>query len=160
MKSKMTPLTESFPSSLPTAVNYGSGAYSPLGSPGSMPSYGCFDSNRVYDGYKAFRVLYPTCIKCLKRGISFFKSFNSRSSKCNHHYVGKKPCQHSGVPILTLRITRANVASIVGDLIQAEQDKSQAQVKPKSRKCGAHLTLWSCTKSCDIQQYWFRCAFN
>ncbi|MBW0557522.1 hypothetical protein O181_097237 [Austropuccinia psidii MF-1] len=43
---------------------------------------------------------------------------------------------------------------------KVKQDKSQAHVKQKSSKRRAHVPLLSYTKSCDIHQYWFPCAFN
>ncbi|MBW0574589.1 hypothetical protein O181_114304, partial [Austropuccinia psidii MF-1] len=41
-----------------------------------------------------------------------------------------------------------------------KQDRSRAHVKRKSRERRAHVLLLYHTKSCDIYQYWFPCAFN
>ncbi|MBW0533324.1 hypothetical protein O181_073039, partial [Austropuccinia psidii MF-1] len=43
---------------------------------------------------------------------------------------------------------------------QHASDKSRAHVKRKASKRRAHVLLLSYTKSCDIHQYWSRCAFN
>ncbi|MBW0497460.1 hypothetical protein O181_037175 [Austropuccinia psidii MF-1] len=38
--------------------------------------------------------------------------------------------------------------------------KCQAHIKRKSSKRQSHIKLLSYTKSCEIHQYWFPCAFN
>ncbi|MBW0589038.1 hypothetical protein O181_128753, partial [Austropuccinia psidii MF-1] len=71
---------------------------------------------------------------------------NGESPQLHHHPT------HYYLQHLDQRLTsrQANV----------KQDKSRAHFKRKSSKCRAHVLLLSYTKSCDIHQYWFRCAFN
>ncbi|MBW0543307.1 hypothetical protein O181_083022 [Austropuccinia psidii MF-1] len=47
--------------------------------------------------------------------------------------------------------SRVNCRRLNSRQANFKQDKSQAHVKPKSSERRAHITLWSYTKSCDIQ---------
>ncbi|MBW0550902.1 hypothetical protein O181_090617 [Austropuccinia psidii MF-1] len=71
MSSKLTDLTESFPS-----VLCGSGVFSQLSSP-SMASSGQFDPSQTYDGYKACHYCFigkrPCC--CTRVPTSHFRSY-------------------------------------------------------------------------------------
>ncbi|MBW0578176.1 hypothetical protein O181_117891, partial [Austropuccinia psidii MF-1] len=66
MTSKLTELTESFPSALPPSVVCGFGVFSQLSSP-SMASSGHFDPSQIYDGYRAVEILDPSCTECLTK---------------------------------------------------------------------------------------------
>ncbi|MBW0586372.1 hypothetical protein O181_126087 [Austropuccinia psidii MF-1] len=56
--------------------------------------------------------------------------------------------------------SRVNRRQLTSHQANVKQDKSQAHVKRKSSKRRAHVLLLPYTKSCDIHQYWFPCAFN
>ncbi|MBW0531739.1 hypothetical protein O181_071454 [Austropuccinia psidii MF-1] len=47
--------------------------------------------------------------------------------------------------------SRVNRRRLTSRQANVKQDKSRAQVKQKSSERRAHVTLWSYTKSCDIQ---------
>ncbi|MBW0574333.1 hypothetical protein O181_114048, partial [Austropuccinia psidii MF-1] len=96
MSSKLTELTESSPSALPPSVLCGSGVFSQLSSP-SMASSGHFDPSQTYDGFRVVEVLDPACTECLAKGKDCFQHYNPRSSKCHFCFIGKKPCQRTGV---------------------------------------------------------------
>ncbi|MBW0538475.1 hypothetical protein O181_078190 [Austropuccinia psidii MF-1] len=78
MSSKLTEITESFPSAPPPSVLFGTGILSWLASPWSMASSGHFDTGQTYDGYKAVEVLDPSCTECFAKGNDFSAS-NVRS---------------------------------------------------------------------------------
>ncbi|MBW0537474.1 hypothetical protein O181_077189 [Austropuccinia psidii MF-1] len=50
----------------------------------------------MYDGYKAVKLLDPSCTECLAKGRDCIEHFNPKSSKCHFGLVGKKPCHFSG----------------------------------------------------------------
>ncbi|MBW0580232.1 hypothetical protein O181_119947, partial [Austropuccinia psidii MF-1] len=56
--------------------------------------------------------------------------------------------------------SRVNRRRLTSRQANVKQDKSRAHVKQKSSERRAHVTLLSYTKSCDIHQYWFPCAFK
>ncbi|MBW0495448.1 hypothetical protein O181_035163, partial [Austropuccinia psidii MF-1] len=56
--------------------------------------------------------------------------------------------------------SRVNRQRLTSRQENVKQDKSRAHIKQKSSKHRAHALLLSYTKSCDIHQYWFRCALN
>ncbi|MBW0537783.1 hypothetical protein O181_077498, partial [Austropuccinia psidii MF-1] len=56
--------------------------------------------------------------------------------------------------------SRVNRRRLTSHQANFKQDKSRAHVKQKSSERRAHVLVLSYTKSCDIHQYWFRCAFN
>ncbi|MBW0531757.1 hypothetical protein O181_071472 [Austropuccinia psidii MF-1] len=96
-------MTESSPSVRPPSVLCGYGIFSWVGSPWSMPSSGHFDPSPIYDGYKAVEVLYPAFTELLRKARQFFQQYNPRSYKCHHCFVGKKPCQHPGMPLYNIK---------------------------------------------------------
>ncbi|MBW0481942.1 hypothetical protein O181_021657 [Austropuccinia psidii MF-1] len=95
MSSKLTELTESFPSAPPPSVLHGSGILSQFSSL-SMASSVHFDPTQTYDGYKAAEVLDPACTECLENRKDCFEHYNPRSSKCHYCFIGKKPCCRTG----------------------------------------------------------------
>ncbi|MBW0504860.1 hypothetical protein O181_044575 [Austropuccinia psidii MF-1] len=103
MSSKLTELTEYYPSVPPPSVLCGSGILSWLASPWSMASSGNFDPGQTYDGYKAVEVFDPACTVCFSKGKNFFQHFNPKSSKCHFCFVGKKPCCCSGSAASNIR---------------------------------------------------------
>ncbi|MBW0492321.1 hypothetical protein O181_032036 [Austropuccinia psidii MF-1] len=86
MSSKLTELTDSYPSAQPPSVLCGSGILSRLA------SSGYFDPGQTYDGYRAVEVLDPPCTEFLAKGKDCFQNFNPKSSKSHFCFVGKKPC--------------------------------------------------------------------
>ncbi|MBW0563678.1 hypothetical protein O181_103393 [Austropuccinia psidii MF-1] len=56
-----------------------------------MASSGHFDPCQTHDGYKAVKVLGPSCTGFLAKGKDFFQNFNPKSSKFHFCFVGKKP---------------------------------------------------------------------
>ncbi|MBW0490519.1 hypothetical protein O181_030234 [Austropuccinia psidii MF-1] len=68
-----------------------------------MASSGNFDPNQTYDGYKEFELLDQPFSECLMKGKQFLQNFNPRTSNCHYCFVGKKPCQHPGVPLSILK---------------------------------------------------------
>ncbi|MBW0487376.1 hypothetical protein O181_027091, partial [Austropuccinia psidii MF-1] len=64
-----------------------------------------------------------------------------------------RPMKHQGE-------SRVNRRRLTSRQANVKQDKSRAHVKQKSSERQAHVLLLSYTKSCDIHQYWFPCAFN
>ncbi|MBW0478061.1 hypothetical protein O181_017776 [Austropuccinia psidii MF-1] len=68
-----------------------------------MASSENFDPFQTYDGYKEVELLDPPCSECLIKGKECFQNFNPRSSEFHHSFVGKKPCQCPGVPLLTIK---------------------------------------------------------
>ncbi|MBW0592685.1 hypothetical protein O181_132400, partial [Austropuccinia psidii MF-1] len=56
--------------------------------------------------------------------------------------------------------SHVNCRRLTSRQVNVNMDKGRAHVKQKSRKRQAHVPLLSYTKSCDIHQYWFPCAFN
>ncbi|MBW0584399.1 hypothetical protein O181_124114 [Austropuccinia psidii MF-1] len=107
MSSKLTELTESFPSVPPPSVLCGSGVFSQLSSP-SMASSGHFDPSQTYDGFRALEVLDPACTECLAKGKDCFQHYNPLLSKCHLCFIGKKPC---GCTRSTLSKVRRNLCS-------------------------------------------------
>ncbi|MBW0550394.1 hypothetical protein O181_090109 [Austropuccinia psidii MF-1] len=65
----------------------------------------------------------------------------------------KLPFNHQGKSCVNRRRLTSRQANV-------KQDKSRAHIKQKSSERQAHVLLLSYTKSCDIHQYWFPCAFN
>ncbi|MBW0487251.1 hypothetical protein O181_026966 [Austropuccinia psidii MF-1] len=59
-------------------------------------------------------------------------------------YASTPPPYHQGESCVNRRRLTSHQANV-------KQDKSRAQVKRKSSKRRAHITLLSYTKSCDIQ---------
>ncbi|MBW0554887.1 hypothetical protein O181_094602 [Austropuccinia psidii MF-1] len=68
MSSKLTELTESFPSAMPPSVICGSGVLGRLASP-SMASSGHSNPSQTYDGYKAVEVHDPACTEFFGQGV-------------------------------------------------------------------------------------------
>ncbi|MBW0573301.1 hypothetical protein O181_113016 [Austropuccinia psidii MF-1] len=97
MSSKLTELTEYSPSALPPSVLCCSGILSQLASSGH------FDCAQTYYGYKEVVVLEPSCTKCLKKEKDCFQHYNPRSAKCHFFFVGKKPCNFTGLPASNIR---------------------------------------------------------
>ncbi|MBW0571642.1 hypothetical protein O181_111357, partial [Austropuccinia psidii MF-1] len=67
MSSKLTDLTEPFPSAPPASDLCGFGIFSQLYSP-SMASSGHFDPSQTYDRFREVEVLDPACTECLAKG--------------------------------------------------------------------------------------------
>ncbi|MBW0541870.1 hypothetical protein O181_081585, partial [Austropuccinia psidii MF-1] len=63
-------------------------------------------------------------------------------------------------PLATTRALTPGRISCQSSAIDFTSSKRQAHVKRKSSERRAHVTLLSYTKSCDIHQYWFPCAFK
>ncbi|MBW0555397.1 hypothetical protein O181_095112 [Austropuccinia psidii MF-1] len=103
MSSKLTELTESSPSVLPSSALCGSAILSQLSWPWSMPSSGHFDPSQTYYGYKAVDILDSVCTECLMKGKECFQHFNTKSSKCHFCFVGKMPCCCPGMPASNVR---------------------------------------------------------
>ncbi|MBW0524395.1 hypothetical protein O181_064110 [Austropuccinia psidii MF-1] len=102
MSSKLTELTESYPSAPPPSVLCGSGVFSQLSSP-SMASSGHFDPSQTYYWFRAVEVLDPACTECLAKGKDLFQNYNPQSSKCHFCFIGKKPCHCSGSALSNVR---------------------------------------------------------
>ncbi|MBW0533241.1 hypothetical protein O181_072956 [Austropuccinia psidii MF-1] len=102
MSSKLTELTESFPSGPPPSFLQGSSIFSQFSSP-SMASSGHFDPTQTYDGYKAVEVLDPAFTECLAKGKDCFEHYNPRSSKCHYCFIGKKQCHCTGKQASNIR---------------------------------------------------------
>ncbi|MBW0507552.1 hypothetical protein O181_047267 [Austropuccinia psidii MF-1] len=103
MSSKLTEITESSPSAPPPSVLCGSGIRFQLASPWSMASSGHFYPSQTYDGYKAVKILDPTCTECLAKGKDCFQNYNPRYSKCHFCFVGKKPSCRNGLQASNVR---------------------------------------------------------
>ncbi|MBW0468927.1 hypothetical protein O181_008642 [Austropuccinia psidii MF-1] len=61
-----------------------------------MASSGHFDPTQAYDGYKAVEVHDPACTEGFAKRKDCFEHYNPISSKCHYHFIGKKPCLHTG----------------------------------------------------------------
>ncbi|MBW0543889.1 hypothetical protein O181_083604 [Austropuccinia psidii MF-1] len=68
-----------------------------------MASSGHFDSSQTYDGYKKVEAFDPFFNEFLKKGKQCFQPYNPQFSKCNHCFVGNKPCQHPGALPFNIR---------------------------------------------------------
>ncbi|MBW0562163.1 hypothetical protein O181_101878 [Austropuccinia psidii MF-1] len=137
MSSTPTEVTEYSPSVPPPTVLCGSGIFRWLGSPWSMASSGHSDPSQNYDGYKALEFLHIHSTECLKKFKQFFQHYNPRSSKCYHCFVGKKPCEHLGVPLSNARWT-----NVEGPIPTCGRSIYSSEEVPISRTNNEALVNW------------------